>query len=95
MKKTIRKAKTLRQIGVAILAQSSIVIALEPHLRDAATSGDAELHKLLALEIDRAQVRVRRLAALVPISRKHLAKHLLGFRDGVKMAGRMRRKKST
>jgi hypothetical protein len=90
----IRTDKTLREIGVEILAQGSIVLALEPHLRDAATSGDAELHKLLALEIEKAQIRIRKLAALVPISRKHLTKHLLGFSNGVKMVGRPRRKKS-
>jgi hypothetical protein len=88
MKKTIRKTKSLRQIGVEILAQCSIVVDLTPHLISAVDSGDQELHDLLDGEIDRAQVRIRRLAALVPVSRKHLAKHLLGFRGGVKITGR-------
>jgi hypothetical protein len=89
-----RKDKTLREIGVEILGQGSIVVALTPHLNRAVEDGDQELHDILDREIDRAQVRVRKLAALVPVSRKHLAKTLLGFRDGIKMAGRTKRKKS-
>jgi hypothetical protein len=93
MKKTTKRVKTLREIGVEILAQGSIVIALTPHLNGAVEAGDQELHDILDVEIDRAQVRVRRLATLVPISRKHLAKHLLGFRNGIKMAAPKRRKR--
>jgi hypothetical protein len=93
-KNTPRKEKSLREIGVSVLAHGSIVVALTPHLISAVESGDEELHDLLDREIDIAQVRVRRLAALVPTSRKHLARHLLGFRDGVKMAAPTRRKKS-
>jgi hypothetical protein len=93
MKKTTKQAKSLREIGAQILAQGSIVLALTPHLNNAVESGDQELHDILDREIERAQVRVRRLANLVPISRKHLARHLLGFRDGVKMAAPKRRAK--
>jgi hypothetical protein len=89
-----RKDKSLRKIGVEILAQGSIVIALTPHLNSAVEAGDQELHDILDREIERAQVRVRKLANLVPISRKHLARHLLGFRNGVKLSAPKRRKKS-
>jgi hypothetical protein len=89
-----RKDKSLREIGVAMLGQGSIVVALTPHLNRAVEDGDQELHDILDREIDRAQVRVRKLAALVPVSRKHLAKHLLGFRNGIKMPRRARRKRS-
>lgn len=93
--KTIKQTKSLRQIGVEILAQSSIVVALTRHLISAVDSRDEELHDLLDGEIDRAQVRIRKLAALVPISRKHLAKNLLGFRNGVKTTGRPIRRESS
>jgi hypothetical protein len=86
MKRTA-EVKKLREVGVQILAQGCVVLALTPHLVKAIDAKDYELHDLLDAEIERAQARVRELVAKAsPASRHELAVLVLGFRKGIKIA---------